>query len=167
MKWLLIAIVFCVVLFVVVHRFSATSLPTFSTTDEKMQWLAEEAKDIAKNQGVTLDYSSSSIREVEEVLSKLHEQYQSRNDDSGMHGLAMAFGAYIGETIRREYEGAYWQEDHKVAGPGSFPIHWQGSDSFPVGWCYKRIKNGPEDNVWHKYQFLREQKESEKTQESE
>ena len=26
--------------------------------------------------------------------------------------------------------------------------------SYPVAWCYKRIANGEEDNVWHKFQLL-------------
>ena len=33
-------------------------------------------------------------------------------------------------------------------------LYWKQSQSFPVGWCGKRILNGDEDNVWHKYQVL-------------
>jgi len=41
-----------------------------------------------------------------------------------------------------------------VAGEKSYPLHWLGGDSFPVGWCFKRIMNGPEDNVWDKFQVV-------------
>lgn len=160
MKWLLIAIIVCVILYVVLRR-SGDPVPAFDSIDEKMQWLASQAVDMAKNDGVELDYSIDSIADVEEILSKLHEQYQARDDDTGMKGLATAYGAYIGETIRRSEEDSIWAEDHEVAGPGSFPLRWRGGDSFPIGWCYKRMKNGPEENVWHKYQILKQQRESE------
>jgi hypothetical protein len=42
-------------------------------------------------------------------------------------------------------------------GPDSFPIRWRGHDSFPIGWCFKRLTNGPEDNVWRKLQVLSRQ----------
>jgi hypothetical protein len=47
-----------------------------------------------------------------------------------------------------------WAVDHKVAGPGSFPIRWGEHEAFPIGWCGKRIVNGEEDNVWFKFQLL-------------
>jgi hypothetical protein len=47
-----------------------------------------------------------------------------------------------------------WAIDHEVAGPGSFPIRWGDHESFPIGWCGKRIINGEEDNVWFKFRAL-------------
>ena len=35
------------------------------------------------------------------------------------------------------------------------PIRCKG-DSFPMGWCEKRIVNGDEDNVWVKYTVLKQ-----------
>jgi hypothetical protein len=40
-----------------------------------------------------------------------------------------------------------------VGGPRSFPIYSKGQ-SFPAAWCFRRLTNGPEDNVWHKLQIL-------------
>jgi hypothetical protein len=37
--------------------------------------------------------------------------------------------------------------------------------SYPMGWCYKRITNGAEDNVWYKYTVLEERSaQKEKTE---
>jgi hypothetical protein len=65
----------------------------------------------------------------------------------------MTWGAYIGEVIRR-LEGGHWEKDSDVAGPDTYPIHHGQGQSFVVGWCGKRILNGAEDNVWHKFQVV-------------
>ena len=59
----------------------------------------------------------------------------------------------LGEVIRRTW-GGHWELDHPVAGPGSCPIHSRGHQSFPTGWCFRRLKNGPEENVWDKLQVI-------------
>ena len=126
--------------------------------DEHMQQLAEEAVDISKGYNLALDYTINSIEKAEVVLGKIHEDFIKQNPKEGVDGLAMAFGAYIGETIKRNSSGAHWEQDHPVGGPNSFPLHWEGGESFTPAWCYRRITIGPEDNVWHKYQVLAEQR---------
>jgi hypothetical protein len=137
-----------------------TSAPDFKTTEELITYLAEEARDIAKKSyGIELDYSVESIKRAEEALGKLHEEYVKTKPTSGVQGLASAFGAYVGEAIRRNDPGASWSKDHPVGGPKSYPLKWSGGDSFPMAWCHKRIVNGPEDNVWHKYSVLKDRKD--------
>jgi hypothetical protein len=131
----------------------------FQATDEMMHYLASEAVDIAaKSYGMKLDYSTESIAQVEAILGKLHDEYVEKKSTEGLQGLAMAFGAYIGEAIKRSAPDARWGRDHPVAGEKSYPLHWLGGDSFPCGWCYKRMVNGPEDNVWHKYTRLKQER---------
>jgi hypothetical protein len=65
----------------------------------------------------------------------------------------MTCNSRVGEVIRRMHNGS-WGIDHDVAGPGSFPIRWADHESFPIGWCGKRILNGEEDNVWFKFRML-------------
>ena len=148
----------------VVRRFArrtATLPQEFASTQEMMEWLAGEAVDIAAKNGVTgLDYSPDSIQKVEEVLGKLHEEYKRAHSDAGYNGLASAFGAYLGECIRRTDQGSKWERDHPAMGEKSYPLHWRGGGSFPMAWCYKRITNGPEDNVWHKYAVLKASRDS-------
>jgi len=45
-------------------------------------------------------------------------------------------------------------EGPPAAGPDSYPIDYEGHQSFPVGWCGRRILNGDEDNVLHKFRIL-------------
>jgi hypothetical protein len=119
-----------------------------------MPLAAEAAVAYASQHGKTLDYSPESIKTVETLLAELHDAHSQGNlPEKTLHIRALEFGGYIGEVLRRKYGGS-WATDHSVAGPGAFPIHWKSSDSFPVGWCGKRILNGDEDNVWVKFQIV-------------
>jgi|SRR5688572_23465271 len=108
--------------------------------------------------GIDLDYTPESIQQVEHILSVVYDSKPrgllSRVLSRALSGdeaaqVARMYGSYIGETIRRTW-GGQCERDHAVAGAGSYPIECRGNQSFPLGWCYRRLMNGPEDNVWHK-----------------
>jgi len=131
----------------------------FKSTDEFVQWLAGEAvKDAREQNHVELDYSVASIEKVEEVLAKLHDQYVQNPSSVAPKGLGSAYGAYVGEVIRKTEPGARWERDDPVGGEKSYPIIWRSRHSYPMAWCYRRIVNGPEDNIWLKYRLLKEQR---------
>jgi hypothetical protein len=124
---------------------------------------AEDAVDHARSTcGFTLDYTPESVERVEGILQKLYDDIPRnmlsrllRRGPSPADIVVMAkmYGGYIGECVRRKW-GGQWERDHSVGGPGSYPISSLGHDAFPVGWCFKRLQNGAEDNVWHKFQVL-------------
>ena len=128
----------------------------FASTQEMMDWLAGEAVALGRDNGIELDYSPQSIERAEELLGRLHDEYRTGKTTTGINGLAMAVGAYVGECIRRDNPGARWERDPPVAGERSYPLHWRNGESFPMGWCHKRIINGPEENVWFKYTMIRD-----------
>ncbi|MDH4164397.1 MAG: hypothetical protein OEW15_17175 [Nitrospirota bacterium] len=155
----IVALVFIAGLSIYKSQKKSLQITDFKNTDEMMVYLAAEAvRDAEKEYHIKLDYSVQSIEQVEAVLSKFHEQYLKDKASVAVNGLATAYGAYIGEVIKRSTPDAKWERDHPVAGEKSYPMHWKGGESFPCGWCYKRITNGPEDNVWHKYQVLKQQR---------
>jgi hypothetical protein len=128
--------------------------PGPSDLNADMAGLAERAVKFAKEKGVTLDYSKESVEHVEQILAVLHEsRSKGQLPDPDLHVYATRFGAYIGEVLRRMH-GGHWTQNSDVAGPDSFPIHWDGGQSFPIAWCGKRIINGDEDNVWFKFQVV-------------
>jgi hypothetical protein len=60
------------------------------------------------------------------------------------------YGAYIGEVFRRR-SGGSWAADHPIGGEQSYPLTTKSNGTmFPVGWCWKRLTVGEEDNVYHK-----------------
>jgi Family of unknown function (DUF6278) len=141
-------------------RETATTERKFGSTDEFVQWLASEAvEDARKNNGIELDYTPASIQRVEEILSQVHDQYAKDPKSVSVTGLGSAYGAYIGEVIRRTEPGAKWERDDPAMGEKTYPIIWGGGSSFPLAWCIKRIENGPEDNVWVKYKVLKQKRQ--------
>jgi hypothetical protein len=130
----------------------------FASTDEFVQWLAGEAvKDAWEQNRTKLDYSVESIKTVEQILSGVHDQYAKDASSVSAKGLGSAYGAYIGEVIRRSEPGAHWDRDDAL-GEKTYPIIWGpgAGHSYPMAWCIRRILNGSEDNVWVKYRALKD-----------
>lgn len=126
--------------------------PQFATTDAMMVHFAEEsAKWVKQDRGVTLDYSPDSIKIIEEELARIHKTRQPKDGDKGLLGLTLGYGAYVGEVIRRQHGGS-WAADHPEAGLKSYPLTLTSPavTLFPVNWCYKRLVNGENDNVYFK-----------------
>jgi hypothetical protein len=123
----------------------------FKNTDEKMAYFATEAtKWVKKDRGIDLDYSVDSVKVIEEELARVAKDVDKANPQKGTFGLAAGYGAYIGEVFRRR-DGGSWAVDHSVGGPGSYPLTTKSNTTiFPVGWCWKRLTVGEEDNVYHK-----------------
>lgn len=129
----------------------------FNSTQEQMEYLAGEAVKMAdQNFGVKLDYRPDSIQQVEKVLGQLHDEYVRTKSTEGIRGLAMAYGAYIGEVIRRNESDVRWERSDSFGGENSYPLIWHGGSSYVCAWCFRRITNGDEDNVWLKYVAIRE-----------
>ncbi len=79
-----------------------------------------------------------------------------RKSDQELAGLAVVYGAYVGEVIRHGETKARWGRDHPAAGPNSYPLFWGAGDacSFPLAWCQKRLQNGDEDSIVYKFQVM-------------
>jgi hypothetical protein len=130
-------------------------VPKFETTDEMMKWFASETtRWVKKDRGIDLDYSLESIQTIEEELARISKNVDGQKPPAGTFGLALAYGAYIGEVFRRR-AGGFWAEDDPAGGQKSFPLVIRSNATiFPVGWCWKRLTLGEEDNVYHKAQLL-------------
>ena len=135
-------------------------MPEAFTEDPKVQQVTEayarDAVDFARNQfKLSLDWSDASIAHIETMLTVLHEQMAAANPtDEQIFQFAKLFGSYVGEVFRRNH-GATWgmvtlegQSFPGLNASGPAGLFW------PWGRAQNRIKNGPEDNIWHYYQHL-------------
>jgi len=86
----------------------------------------------------------------------LHDQYAKSPTSIRVTGLASGYGAYIGEVIRKSDASARWESSDEVGGDKSYPLICGAGHLYPMAWCYRRIVNGDEDNVWVKYATLNE-----------
>jgi hypothetical protein len=129
----------------------------FKSTDEFIQWLSSEAIKDAEQNNVKLDYSPESVKDVEKILGKIHERYVQSPSSVRVMGISAAYGAYIGEVVRKTEEGVHWERDDQM-GEKSYPLIWGTGHSYPMGWCQRRITDGDGDNVWVKFYILKERK---------
>lgn len=124
-----------------------------------MQQLKDKMSALAERIGqegfaTNLDYSVESIKQLEQILGALHDDYKSTHSEEGLQGIALEFGAYIVKVIERHFGSAEWQRDHESFGKDTFPLQWRGSTLFPFQWCMKRLLDGPGDDVWLKFKVL-------------
>ena len=117
----------------------------------KMCSLAEQ---VAAAFDVELDYSERSIQDVDHILGQLHEEYRRTKSEDGLQGIALEFGAYLVSVLERQRGPVLWKRDHADYGTDTFPVEWRGATLFPVGWCLKRILDGPSDDLLSKWQSL-------------
>jgi hypothetical protein len=130
-----------------------------------MQEGALRAVEMGKGFNVVLDNSFDSIEIVEKELNSLHAQIprgflakltRRGPSDKDIHLMAVTFGAYIGEILRKRY-GAVWTMASKA-----FPneqiltLHFDrgGGEIYPQIKVEKRLRLGEEENVWHYVQML-------------
>jgi len=121
----------------------------------KLEKFAEQAvMDGWQRHKIALDFSTNSVQSLERMLDVMNRSPQFQVfSDKDKHAEAMIAGAYLGEVIRRNHNGR-WGVHSEAAGEFSFPVHFDTRQAFPIMWCLKRLVNGREDNVWHKYLYF-------------
>jgi hypothetical protein len=125
------------------------------TWEKKMRLMSEQAVlDSWNRYGVPLDYSDGSIKSLDAELDRITRSGEFRSlSEKDQRALGIITGAYVGEVIRRNH-GGVWAVDSEAAGKLSFPVTIGTAESFPCTWCYKRLMNGTEDNIWDKYRYF-------------
>ncbi len=111
-----------------------------------------------------LDFSPRSIDDVELILARMHESiprrlyeklYKRGPTPEQMATLSLAYGAYLGEVIRREFGGTWTKED--VNGEPAIALVFDTEHKlFPPAKVWKRLNTGEEDNVLTFYRFISE-----------
>ncbi len=112
---------------------------------------------------VRLDYSVASIEQLEHLLDSIYRTLHSvvarflrgKRDPDEVARMAMVWGAYLGEVMRRHHGGEWIVAP--VFGPDDDPVltlKIGDTSLFPPAKVHKRLTNGAEDNVWYYYQVL-------------
>ncbi len=128
------------------------------TVADMMAAYAEDAVDHAQSAlGLSLDYSPESIRDVEAVLKELHASlpkgFLGRILGKGpsaedLDKISKMYGGYVGEVIRRTGGGEWGLDSAIVPGQKVICLSKGNTKIWPPAKVFKRVTNGPEDNVW-------------------
>lgn len=135
-----------------------SAMSSAASLDDRMAICAREAAILARDRyNITLDFSENSVKELERLLTGLHDQLQKSGDpqrpsDQWIAGISVTFGAYLGEVIRQKY-GGKWEAGVR----GSLPaLNVNGNLLTPCRKVSLRILNGPVDSVAFFYSAVRQ-----------
>ncbi len=137
------------------------------TLDDTIDELAQAAVYLAREQfEIDLDFSEDSLQQVETILDGYYKilpkgvmrtlgQILKRGpSQEEIQRMAMVWGAYIGEVIRRHWGGEWTTESNAPVG-AVLTLRVHEIEMFPPAKAYKRLTNGPEDNIWFYYEVLK------------
>ena len=135
------------------------------TVTDMMVAYAEDGVDYARSRfGESLDYSEASVEAVERCLDQMYREvprgllgrlFKKSPSVEEKDVAAKMFGGYVGEVYRKHHGGEWALDTTSV--PGSVTIalqHTEVGTIFPPAKVFKRLTNGPEDNVWSYYRVL-------------
>ncbi len=142
------------------------SVPTIK---DVMQAFAQDAVDFArKHLHFKLDYSENSIEILESILAVFHDDLPKGTKARRRQGpseeeiwnMAKLWGGYFGEVIRRRWKGE-WTDKSAVMPDPVYTLRIRGGEIYPATKVYKRLTDGPTDNVWDFYKVLKQKWERE------
>jgi len=132
------------------------------TANDMMEAYALDAVDFGKKFEENLDFSRESIERVERICTILFNAIPKnfftklirRNPtDEQKLQISKLFGGYIGEVMRKNFGGS-WDIKNPFNQGNTVLLTIGEMEMSPVAKVYKRLTNGPEDNVWHYFQVL-------------
>lgn len=131
--------------------------------------IAQKAVEDAHTFSKELDFTENSLKEVEDILEVYHSDYKGsflKNvirkvrkqipTDEQVGSMAMMYGVYIGEVIRRNTSKEIQWVYEDGFGNGDL-LHLKLDDKNrinPIGKTFKRLKNGREDEILFFYQVF-------------
>lgn len=115
--------------------------------------LAQRAADAARNvSGIDLDYTPESLRLVDEVLDSFREP-----GSDAVAETIFVFGCYVGEVLVRN-AGYEWARTPPEVARMFMPLTvFRASTASrvnPIGKAFKRVDNGPIDDIPYFYQLF-------------
>jgi hypothetical protein len=131
-----------------------------SDVNSMMTAYADEAVDYAKQLNLTLDFSENSIRQIEDICALLHNKIpkgflekltKKSPPEEVIVRISKMLGGYIGQVLVNHYGGNWVVENNIMSQDKTVVLNIEGMKTFPIAKVYKRLKNGPEDNVYHYY----------------
>lgn len=136
-----------------------------TTMTAMMEAYALDAVDHARLKfDIDLDFSTKSIKQVEEILGRLHKGlprgitrvFRRPPSEEVLDTICKMYGGYIGEVYRRNFGGtwdlltnAMGQKGQVIAFSSS-----QGDQFFPPSKVWKRLIDGAGDDVSFYFQVL-------------
>lgn len=105
-----------------------------------------------RSSGYLADFSLASFKEIDRFFEEHSENGNPKtggllSQSTGMR--LFAIGSYVGEVIRREFDGEWITDDNDPKGEMNIQVKLSnGTIIWPVQRVMKRMKNGSEDGMY-------------------
>ncbi|WP_052703007.1 hypothetical protein [Paenibacillus beijingensis] len=102
----------------------------------------------AKSFEVDLNFEERTINDVERILEYYSTEFlnateEEKPTENQIWSMAVIWGTYVGELMKKTIgEPCMW-----IYEEGEFLLEVNKAKANPIGKAYKRIVNGPEDNI--------------------
>jgi len=104
--------------------------------------MTDVAVQIAEDINIDLDYTHESVKVVEAILGKFHEQYLEDQDVDAAKSVAIEFGYYLVSTMNRYHIDGHWlplkTDDGEEYLAYAFPE--RSMALLPIEWCEDRVR---------------------------
>jgi hypothetical protein len=131
------------------------------TIADMMRAYSEDALDLANQLNFELDYSEESLVKLDQILESYHQGipkgikklFSKGPSEEQINQMAKIWGGYLGETIIRQL-GGEWAMSNTFE--NAIAVNIGTTEIYPSAKIYKRIINGPEDNVYIYFKVLKQ-----------
>jgi hypothetical protein len=113
--------------------------------------------------GISLNYSEESLHDVEGILLKLRDRLPKHKLDRFLKGrvvrresleIAIVWGSYVGEVIRRQWNGEWTTGNLKKSKLLLTPLQVQDITLFPIEKIYLWLGQQRDGGLWEYYQSI-------------
>jgi hypothetical protein len=116
---------------------------------------ASQAVQEARQFNAQLDYSESSLMEVEAILSQLARQIPLELASDQVDEICKMWGSYLGEVVRRRFGGEWSVETYPGKHFATLTLSVGANKLFPSMKVHRRLTQGEDDNVWSFYKMIK------------
>ncbi len=117
---------------------------------------AEQAVVIAREFKATLDYSESSLMELETIVAQLAQDLPPNGAPSDeLTEMCKLWGSYFGEVVRRRFGGDWSIETYPGKQFATLTLNVAGTKLFPSMKVHRRLTAGESDNLWSFYKMIK------------
>jgi hypothetical protein len=117
------------------------------TVPRMMEVYAIDAVHAARSShGVELDYSSNSVRDLDQILERAHKTLRMEVPEERFFAFPELWGGYLGEVIRRKW-GGMWHIPSDGPFKDQISLAVRGETISPPMQVLKRVTNGGEASL--------------------
>lgn len=130
---------------------------THDSVAQMAEAYAQKAVSQAPSYHAVLDFSESSLMELEVILSQISQADQSADELSETCKL---WGSYLGEVVRRRFGGDWSVEQYPGKDFATLTLTVNGSKLFPSMKIHRRLAQGDSENIWSFYKMIKSRLEA-------